>query len=248
MKFLSSGVLALVLFLTGCASTQIDQAGLEKVKKVAIVGFTLDYSLSQADRFKSALMGREKKMGLSKVGGRIVEKAISNKAYQQLAKDLNKTRWKVAPYSRVVNAPTVKAFYNKKVKVGFLPLKSGYERYKANGVPQYHFIQALKKSGKLKQMASEIGVDALVFVYVSAGWSKAFSLGPIGFGSTKYRSNILLDVYSPFKNKNLLKKVLNGKKVVGDKAWPQNKKLEYGSFKAIQKTSKDLIDALVDKI
>lgn len=238
-----------MMLLANCASTSVDKVEIKKVRRVAIVGFTLDYSMPISGRLKSLLMGNESKMGMSKVGGRIVEKPLSKKAYDHLNRSLNKTGWKVLSKSQTESSTTLKAYYDKKVKKGFLPLQSGHERYEASGIPQFHNIQSLKKSEKLKQIAKELKVDALIFVYTLTNASNAFSLGPIAMGKTKYNAEFIFDVYHPFLNKNILKTVHTGGKVKLDSSQSKTKnKREMGSYKGFVNATKELVTKIKKEI
>ena len=247
MKIITVFALALT---TGCSSMVVKNPEIQKVKRVAVVGFTLDYSLPLAGRFKSVLMGNESKIGMSKAGAHATTKPIAHKAYSTFVQDLKASGWRVLSKDKTLSSPTLNAFYNKKIKKGYLPLQSFKERYKVEGMPQYHYIQALKKTPKLQKIAKELGVDALVFVYFNTSINSFLSLGPIKIGPVHYRSQMMVDVYDPFIKKNVLKGGFTGKKTYLDKSqvYRKGSKTQYGTFQGLQNASKGIVAKMKDKM
>lgn len=246
MKIKIIAMFALVL-TTGCTSLSIKEPEIRKVKKVAVIGFTLDYSLPLAGRFKSFLMGKESStVGGMKSGAHATTKPIAHKAYATFVQDLKASGWSVLSKDKTLKSPTLNAFYNKKVKFGYLPLQAYKERYRVEGIPQYHYIQALKKTPKLQQIAKELGVDSLVFVYFDTRMGHFLSLGPIKIGPKHYRSQMLVRVYNPFTKKDLVLGGHLGKKVYLDKSkvYKKGHRTQYGSLQGLQNTSKGFVSKL----
>ena len=79
----------------GCASTSINKEEIAKIRRVAVVGFTMDYNLDLKGGLKSVLMGRERKMGMTKVDHHSGEKPISKHSYDYVIHKLKDTGWQV---------------------------------------------------------------------------------------------------------------------------------------------------------
>lgn len=250
---MKSSLCFMLAALAGCASTAYDKAAVDKVHKVAIVAYTIDYNLDLGAGLKSALMGGEQTMGMTgKIENKIVETDVAKAAYEELVKQLRNTSWKVSSPEAVASSPAVKAFYERRVKVGFLPLQAKHERYERAGIPQYHHIASLKGKtpNELQAMASQLGVDALAFVYVDTNLGHAASIGGFGVGSTKYSSSMIFDLYDPRTDKTILKVTVNGEPTTVEKN-PKTfggNATEAGTFLGIEKASAQLVDKIKAKL
>jgi hypothetical protein len=212
----------LVLTLAGCGTMggKFDKAAVGQVKSVAIVGYTMDYKMDMGDTLKSAVLGGEKTDGMAgKTDTRSEETAISKASYEQMAKALEQLHWKVKDAEQTAASQSLKAFNARSVKTGFLPLQQRHARQERAGIPMYHHIAALaaKDPAQMKAIAKELGVDALAFVYVTTEFGTGFSVGPIGVGTYKYSSNIILDIYDPRSDQLIGKVTVNGEGVKEDK-------------------------------
>jgi len=239
----------LTLSLFGCASSY-DKVEVEKVRTVAVVGFTYDYNLPMGKALLGGLMGKERKLGgpgslMGKTQNKLVQKPVSQKSYQYLTKALRKTGWRVLKQSDLKRSPTLAAIYRKKIKVGTLPLESNHERYRANGVEQFHYTHYLKKNGAAQKIAKELGVDALVFTYFNTD----LKLALLGMGKTKYKSKITMELYSPKVGKKIMFESITGDAITktdSAKALAafNGSKTQYNTFKS----SVRAIDQLVAKV
>ncbi|MEM7647395.1 MAG: hypothetical protein AAF203_10830 [Pseudomonadota bacterium] len=233
-----------ILLFTACGSVY-DQAEVAKVKRVAVVGYTMDYNLSTTGALKSVFTGGEKKMGMTKVTNKVVETRVSKASYDYLVKNLKKSGWQVADPKATAKSPSLKRFYNRRVKTGFLPLQDHHERYKRNGIPRYETIAGLRGSGELSKIAKELKVDALIFVYTDTNIGNPLAL----IGSTNYSSKILFDVYQPRGEKFILRMSVQGDSIDEMKdVGSFDNVTQSNSFKGFQKACNKLMSDLKKKI
>jgi hypothetical protein len=90
-------VLFMFIFITGCASLggTYDKEKVQKVKKIALIGFSYDAPLETGDHMVSALMGNEQSSGPGMMAGQKWEKILpetpySKEVYDQLVAGLKK--------------------------------------------------------------------------------------------------------------------------------------------------------------
>ena len=235
--------------LAACAT--FDKEAVSKVKKVAIVGYTFDYNMSTSKQIGSSLMGGEKSVGsgtgmnMGKIVNKIKQTPVSKSAYNHIAKELKKTGWQVLPGNKVRQSPTLKAFYNKKVKMGMWPLKQGKERYRREGIPQNHFLAGRRGEGELAKIAKELGVDALVFVYAETDIGN-----PLGIlGPPKYSAKIMLDLMDKQGEKYIMRTSVNGDQVKETQAFGNFDDItEANTFRGVKQATELLVDNITEKI
>ena len=244
--------LSVLSLFVGCASTQVNKEEAQKIKKVAIIGFTMDYKMGIKENFVSALKGQENTMGgnvQTKSTAKIFDRKLAKLTYINLTKELENVGWKVVSYKDTLKSPTLNTYYKKKVKVGYLPLNSGFERIEAKGIPQYHNIQSLKKTPKLQQIAKELGVDTLLFTYANSGYS-CMSVPIKGCVNTpKYFTNIIVQAYNPNTRKTIFNFSEKGPKIKAAEDLKYGlKKREYAMLMGNSVASKQMASKIKTKM
>jgi hypothetical protein len=222
-KFISK--LIVILALGGCASSKIKVEEAKKIRKVAVVGFTMDYSQSFKENFKSTLKGEQKTQspnGFGVINGAFAKaEPLAQNTYKAVIKSLKKTGWDVLSYKETVKSPSLKNYYNKKVKKGYFPLVKGKSRIAAKGIPQHYYIEGLRKSPILDSIAKELGVDALVFAY-SNTTKKCMGVMGNCVNTPKYNSQVMITVYDAIKDHKIVFSSFKG---------PNVKKQAQGKYK-----------------
>jgi len=212
--------------LIGCAGGQLKVEEAKRIKKVAIVGFTMDYTMSFNENLKSTLKGEQSNEG--RPGGIVTIDGSFGKAdplaaytYNEAFKSLSKMGWDVLSYKETLRSPSLKKYYNRKVKKGYFPLTRGKKRLGLNGIPQHYYIQGLRKSPVLDAITKELKVDALVFLYSNTN-KKCIGVAGNCVNTPKYSSNILFNTYDALSDKTLINMNFNGPKVKKLKSPYQN--------------------------
>lgn len=191
MKVLIISTLLLLSF-AGCVSTgpSVPAMELSQVKKVAIVGYTINVKDNDAKIFKSNFT--------FKTGaGKIAESPLSEKVYDGLWEDLKKTTgWRILPTRKVTRNALVKSYYGKKMSKfmtgAAIPVK-GFQRFERVGVPQSYYITNRKVDKG--ELAKALGVDAVVIYNINSTIVKNFSIGGIGISKARYGATVAMEVY-----------------------------------------------------
>lgn len=211
-------ILGSFLFITQCASLggRYDKEKVEKVRKIAIVGFSYDAPLETSDHLMSALSGKEHSAGPGLMAGQKAEHAEdetpeSKAVYDHLALSLKKVGWRVKSAAEVKAAPSVKAYFNKAVKMGFLPLQQGHGRFEREGIPQYAHVAGLAGKQEFKKMAQDLGVDAVAVAYVQAKGSQSIPL----VTKINHSAAVTIQVFDPTADELILLFSSNGKEIEG---------------------------------
>ena len=154
--------------------------------------------------------------------------------------------WTVASYKKAVSSRTLSNYYKKPVKTGFLPLQSRNERLEKKGVPQYHNAYSLKGTGKYAKIAKELGVDALIFVYVDTQMSNSIGMG---LGTYKFKAKIKLDVINPRTEEKILSLTVDGDGIEEKKQarWFKDDLHQDNSFAGVQAAVGMLTDKMKEK-
>jgi hypothetical protein len=240
-------VLFMFIFITGCASLggTYDKEKVQKVKKIALIGFSYDAPLETGDHMVSALMGNEQSSGPGMMAGQKWEKILpetpySKEVYDQLVAGLKKDGWQVKPADVVRNSPSLKAFYNKSVKVGYLPLEKGDGRFERTGIPQYIHAASLAGKQEFAKIAKELGVDAVASAYVHAKGSQSIPL----ISTIHHSSTTMFQIYDPVTDTLIMNFVSNGPDVEGKTKTKIGKDFEEaqhkGTLAGVDKFSDDL--------
>lgn len=206
------------LSLTHCASLggKYDKEKVEKIRAVAIVGFTYDAPLETSDHIMGTLMGKEKTMG----GGAIMgsktdriegETPTSLKVYNELVDSLKKTGWKVKSPEEVLASASVKEYYGRRVKHGMLPLEQGVGRYERKGIPQSHHVASAIGKGDFAKLARDLNVDAIVAVYVISRGTQTVPM----FTKINHSASVMIQIFDPVSDDLIMLSSSNGKEVGG---------------------------------
>lgn len=224
-----SVVLVSFLFITQCVSLggTYEKEKVQKIKKIAVVGFSYDAPLETSSHMMSALSGKEKSAGPGLMAGQKntyseKETAASKEAYDHLVRNLKKTGWQVKSASDVKNSPSVKAFYSKSVKFGLLPLSQGEARYERDGVPEYVHVASLAGKQQFAKMAKELGVDAVAVAYVRATSSQTVPL----ISTIHHAATVTFQIFDPAADDLIMLFTSNGKEVEGQTKTKMGKEFE----------------------
>lgn len=145
-------------------------------------------------------------------GGFGKKEALAQYTYVEASKALRKMGWQVVSYKETLKSPSLKKYYNKKIKKGYFPLTRGRRRIEVNGIPQHYYIQGLRKSPVLDSITRELGVDALVFLYMNTN-RKCMSVAGNCVNAPKYSSSVTLNAYDALRDKSLINMSFNGPKI-----------------------------------
>ena len=193
----------MVLLIGTSCSSMLDKTNpeaLKKVKKVAVIGFTLDHRQANSGKnFLGAMLGKEKTMpGMGKTSFKIKYSDYSREVYKEmkrrLGQDLN---WRVVSDRQLGKSRTLNKFYrykNRTIQGGVAPLASRYDRYEMKGIPQFYYIQQASPEQRA-QMARELGVDAVVILNLKTRISQTSIMG-LGVGSVKTIGDSYIGVFS----------------------------------------------------
>jgi hypothetical protein len=240
-------LLGLSLFITQCASLggTYDKEKVGKIKKVAIVGFSYDAPLDTGDHMLSALSGKEDDVGPGLMGAGKMETAqketpASKEVYDRLAASLKTVGWAAKPAADVKKAPSVKAFYNKAVKVGFFPLAKGESRYERDGLPQFIHVSSLAGKQEFAKMAKELGVDAIVVAYVHAKASTSIPM----VTKLNHNADTMIQVFDPTTDAMIMNFSSRGEDIEGTTKTKIGKDflagVQKGTLAAVDKFGTDL--------
>lgn len=224
-------LLGAFLFIAQCATLggTYEKEKVAKIKKIAIIGFSYDAPLETSGHMLSALKGQEHSAGPGMMAGSKMERVdketpASKEVYDRLATNLKKTGWTVKAASDVKNSPSLKAFYNKNIKIGMLPLDQGDGRYERDGIPQYHHVASLAGDKEFAKIAKELGVDAVAVAYVRATGSQT-----IPFVSTiSHKATVTMQIFDPAADEIIMNFSSNGKEVEGTTKTKIGKDFEAG--------------------
>lgn len=163
-------LLGLLLSIVSCSSLvdKVEKKDLAQVKKVAIIGFTVDRA--QPNSGASIFM---KMLGMD--GGSSgnlnitpTEDDQSNAAYALISSSLsNRMKVDVMPQAEVAKNNLIKMYFDKKnnvVQSGASFLRKGYERFEAKGIPQVYNVKTDR--GEIMEICKSLKVDAVVFVQI----------------------------------------------------------------------------------
>lgn len=172
MRQLTVGVLVFLysVFFVACGSAQkLDRNRVEKVQKVAIIGFGLQHMRPNTgkDVVSALLGGEDDRFSGAEIA---VPSKLAEQMYMELASNLAKqTGWKVIDYTTLKNHPAYRAFYKRHTKQPQLrPLvKSHVEAYIPEGIVEGFLLGRLDEKERASLMR-ELGVDGAVIVTVNS--------------------------------------------------------------------------------
>jgi hypothetical protein len=184
-----------ILSLSGCGGLKtrnVDEPALARVKKVAVVAFTLDQPAAVKLSLNVGNGQVEGDRGGSLISKNATETDQMLAALQSSLKE--RMRWSVKQTPEMVKAPgyvsafdrTMKGFQNK------MPPHAGMNRFLAAKVMDFDSVRILGPEGR-DALCAALGVDAIVAakVDVALGGTKI-----MGIGARKPRSSVSLAMYS----------------------------------------------------
>lgn len=189
--------LFLVTFL-GCAGLthQKNTEALQRVKKVAIIGFTVQEP-APAGIGVSLNSGRVGAVA----GGSMIGKSAAevNEMYADLAQAFGKNlNWTVMPASRMKHHPGYQAAYDRTMKgwQNKMPPGRGEQRYFVPDIMDNDGMRILGTDGRTA-LIQALGVDAIITAHVNV-FISGTTVG--GFGTRYPRSRLSFQLYMPGKN------------------------------------------------
>jgi hypothetical protein len=246
-------LLSLALFITQCATLggTYEKEKVQKIKKIAVVGFTFDAPLETSDHLMSKLMGNEKDSGPGLMGSfkdehAQKETANSKAVYENLVAGLKKVGWQIKSASEVRSSNAVANFYNKPIKIGMYPLEKGSGRYEKEGIPQYAHLSSMIGKGEFSKMAKDLGVDAIAAVHVKSQGSSSIPF----VTNINHEASITMQIFDSNSDSLIMLFTSNGKKVKGSTKTKMGKEFEEdiqkGALASIDQFILDLKDRLKD--
>jgi hypothetical protein len=240
-------LLIVPLFLARCASMSgtYEKEKVQQINKIAVIGFSYDAPLETSDHLLSALSGDEHSMGPGMMGGQKMEKTLpettySKEVYDQFVTSLKSAGWQVKSASEVRKSPSLKAFYDKAVKIGYLPLTKGDGRYEREGIPQFVHAAGLAGKQQFTQMAQELGVDAVAVVYVHAKGSQTIPM----ISKIHHSASVMLQIFDPTTDSQIMNFSSDGPEVEGQTKTKIGKEftddVQKGTLAGLDKFSQDL--------
>ncbi len=200
-KYLGS-MISLVLIASSCAGLvdKTDKEALQKVRSVAIVGFTFDQQEANSGKtLTDNLLGANDMGPMGKINVDVTESKIANYAYELAALTFqSKLGFKVLPQAKTAANAEVAKFYAAKdatFQTGVDPLMKQTYRYEAKGIPQAYYVHFASKE-KLNALAKSLGVDAIVLVRSKTRIAQSSVMG-IGVGSISSVNDVSALVYDP---------------------------------------------------
>lgn len=186
------GLLVLAIMQSSCVSKEINELEINRVKKVAVIGYTLNLPMPAklsllADTVNDVASGK----GLSFTDDSKAAEAILNQVNTVLAKQQN---WTVLSPEQLRQNPayinayksTMDGLQNKMLS------NDGSRDFLAKGIMDKDGHRLLKATGRAELMKA-LGVDAIAVVHVTTRL-KGFSF--FGFGSQKPQANVFIQVYN----------------------------------------------------
>lgn len=198
-KYLFVVLSFMLLGVVGCSGigNKVDKESLGSMKRVALIGLTVDErEPASGSAFARGLLGMED--GESFMGGKL-SFVINTSPHVDAAYDIasktiaDQLKLEFIPRILVASNVEVKKLYGKKtatVQTGVSPLKPYYQRFEAQGVPQFYYVHWADKAF-LNQVAKSLKVDGLVIVQSQTDLSGTI----IGKISSKAYVNIMF--YDP---------------------------------------------------
>lgn len=243
----------MALFTTHCATLggTYEKEKVQKIKKIAVVGFSFDAPLETSDNLMSKLMGNEKDSGPGLMGSfkdehAQKESANSKAAYEHVVSSLKKVGWQIKSDSDVRSSSVVSTFYKKPIKIGMFPLEKGSGRFEKEGIPQYAHVGSLIGKGELAKMAKDLGVDAVAAVYVKSQGSSSIPF----VTNINHSASITIQIFDPVSDSVIMLFSSNGKEIKGTTKTKMGKDFEAdiqkGALASIDQFVLDIKERLKD--
>lgn len=181
-----------VSFLSGCASTMVNQEELNKVKKVAVVGFTAYQPVAAKVSFDLG----SGKLGADKYGSVIPETSKeTDLMLAEINKALNSVKgWKTMDPNAMKKNPVYMESW-KSTMTGWqnkMPPPQGVKTYGITDIMDKDGVRLLKPEGKVK-LINALGVDAVIIVESN---TMLDSTTIMGIGQRKPFTQFHIEVFS----------------------------------------------------
>lgn len=177
MKHKVLGAVVPVLFLSACATVTVDRVRTDAVRKVAIVGFSVQQEVPDTAAIFAAGPSESwmMPMGGSGLG---TPSPLADTIYHSLEKGLAKERkWKVVERAVVAANPAYQAFYEQKMKgLQMRPsIRAHTKLLSANGIVDAQPVEVADVT-KHKELLKKLGVDAIAVAHVDIKLEKGGGL------------------------------------------------------------------------
>ena len=182
------------LLLPACATTRVDLARTQAVKRVAVAGFSVPQQVPSGMSVLGNSDDRTVGWGIG-----IGEPARhSEDMYEALLRTLHKEfRWQVLPQDKLTKNTSYSALYQRVMKgiQNRPPIAAGMHAYGAQGVADAFPLERLSL-GERQELLSKLGVDALVAATVTVKLAEGGGLKRLyGGGDYKPYAEIRFSLY-----------------------------------------------------
>ena len=194
--------LSLLITITACSSLvdKVEKDKLATVKKVAIVGFTMDRA---NPKDAASVLKRILKIGTDDKGMTVAVDLVHDEkadyAYSLVSKRLSeRLNVSVLPQKEVMANKTIARLFAKKdekIQMGVTPNYANYERLEAKGIPQPYYVRN-EGPAVLQELCKELKVDAVMFVTTTAHTDSP-GIWTLGIGRVGAESDLAVQMYQP---------------------------------------------------
>jgi len=197
-KIIQGLALILLVGMTACGSLthHKDEAVIGRVKRVAIVGFSV---VEPAPAGIGLNLNSGKTEGVA--GGSLISEHSSNvdQMYEGLAKAFHgNMAWEVVPYARLKKNATYRKLFDQSMKGWHnrMPTPSGHTQFLVDGVMDNQSLRILGVDGR-NELIRDLGVDAIVTAQVDVLLSGTTVMG---IGSRYPQAQLSFQLFTPDKN------------------------------------------------
>ncbi len=174
------------LLLNACATLKVDRPALAKVKKVAIVGFTVEQE--ELEGFVLFKKGERKGPGWAVTSSLATENPVADKLMMALAQQLQKSfKWNVTDTQSLRNVQAYSQFlHDKTTGIQMTPPGAvGYVYFRPAGIVASYPVERLSTDERI-EMAKKLGVDAIATAAVRVNFEKGGGLKQLVGAGTYY--------------------------------------------------------------
>lgn len=179
-------ILVCGLLLNACATLKVDRPALAKVKKVAIVGFTVEQE--ELEGFVLFKKGQRTGPGWEVNSSLASENPVADKMMAALSQQLqNSFKWNVTDPGTLRNAQTYSQFLHDKTTGWQMtpPGAVGYVYLRPSGIVASYPVERLSTDERI-EMAKKLGVDAIATAAVRVNFEKGGGLKKLVGAGTYY--------------------------------------------------------------
>ncbi len=235
-------IIAMALWLAACTSSRVkDQASVSKIKKVAIVAFTV----TEPQGAKISLnigKGLESAPG----GSHMTETSPHiDSMYTSLGENLrSKLKWQVVDLKDLKAHPAYKIAY-KNTMEGWqnkMPTGQGLQDYEVEGLMDWNGLRLLKQEGR-EQLIQALGVDAII---MAKSYVVLDGVTVLGIGDKYPKAHVSLEIYGKGQEDPIWREVFTGEKSeksVGKTAFIDSDILKESSLKSFKSAAAHIGDS-----